>query len=446
MRYPSFVLRASHGVVVSAVGVLALAAGQVNAAWTFMSLAPGAATDSTANSIGPNQQGGFANVGGLDHACIWNGTPESWIDLHPASALFSLVTDTNGTQQVGVTYFPPSFVPRASVWAGSAASRINLNPSGSSAAGANATTGTHQYGFSIIPSLSPGRRAGSWEGSAASWVDMHPAGVPAGTSSDINHAVGNLQVGYIQLPSGGLESACKWNGTAASWVNLADSIPLNTVDNRAFATDGVQIVGSFDTFEADMGGPTRVGPQAVIWDAVGSGFSMPIISHPVHGAARNTEMFGVLDGRQVGHGAFGGTPTHPSFFYAVLWEADGSWVNLGDVAFGYNFTVANDIWRDGTTTYVAGSGTNTSTGNEEALLWIETEDPCADLGGDGVVDSADLAVLLAAWGQSGPADLDGSGSVDSADLAILLAGVGQLPLTTDHGAKDLKPFARAMCR
>jgi hypothetical protein len=43
-----------------------------------------------------------------------------------------------------------------------------------------------------------------------------------------------------------------------------------------------------------------------------------------------------------------------------------------------------------------------------------------DLDGDGRVDAADLAILLAAWG-TGAADLDGSGVVDAADLAVLLA-------------------------
>jgi hypothetical protein len=50
----------------------------------------------------------------------------------------------------------------------------------------------------------------------------------------------------------------------------------------------------------------------------------------------------------------------------------------------------------------------------------------ADLNGSGQVDSADLTVLLAAWGTTG-ADLNGSGSTDSADLTILLAGWGACP-------------------
>lgn len=43
-----------------------------------------------------------------------------------------------------------------------------------------------------------------------------------------------------------------------------------------------------------------------------------------------------------------------------------------------------------------------------------------DLNGDGVVDGTDLAILLGAWGTSGPGDLNGDGVVDGADLAILL--------------------------
>jgi len=48
-----------------------------------------------------------------------------------------------------------------------------------------------------------------------------------------------------------------------------------------------------------------------------------------------------------------------------------------------------------------------------------------DLNGDNVVDAADLAVVLAAWGTSNEdADLDRSGTVDSGDLARLLSAWG----------------------
>ncbi|HMN96699.1 MAG TPA: GC-type dockerin domain-anchored protein [Phycisphaerales bacterium] len=51
-----------------------------------------------------------------------------------------------------------------------------------------------------------------------------------------------------------------------------------------------------------------------------------------------------------------------------------------------------------------------------------------DLNGDGVVDGADLGLLVGAWGTSDPgADLDGDGTVDGADLGILLGAWGAGP-------------------
>jgi len=44
----------------------------------------------------------------------------------------------------------------------------------------------------------------------------------------------------------------------------------------------------------------------------------------------------------------------------------------------------------------------------------------ADLDGDGVVGSSDLALLLGQWGQGGVADLNDDGAVGAADLALLL--------------------------
>ena len=45
----------------------------------------------------------------------------------------------------------------------------------------------------------------------------------------------------------------------------------------------------------------------------------------------------------------------------------------------------------------------------------------ADLNNDTVVNAADLAILLSAWGTTGPGDINNSGSVDGADLAALLS-------------------------
>ncbi len=47
-----------------------------------------------------------------------------------------------------------------------------------------------------------------------------------------------------------------------------------------------------------------------------------------------------------------------------------------------------------------------------------------DLDANGLVNGADLAILLSSWGGSGVADLNGDGLVDGADLAILLSAWG----------------------
>lgn len=59
----------------------------------------------------------------------------------------------------------------------------------------------------------------------------------------------------------------------------------------------------------------------------------------------------------------------------------------------------------------------------------DLSEPCtADLNGDGAVDSADLSVVVGAFGQAVPAgtggDLNGDGIVDSADLSVLVGEFG----------------------
>jgi hypothetical protein len=67
---------------------------------------------------------------------------------------------------------------------------------------------------------------------------------------------------------------------------------------------------------------------------------------------------------------------------------------------------------------------NTGTGPTRAFN--EAARP-GDLDGNGVVNGADLGLLLAAWGTCGtpcPGDLDGNGVVNGADLGLLLAAWG----------------------
>ena len=54
--------------------------------------------------------------------------------------------------------------------------------------------------------------------------------------------------------------------------------------------------------------------------------------------------------------------------------------------------------------------------------------PCpADFNPDGLVDAADLGLLLAAWGLDGDTDITGDGTTDAADLGMLLSAWGPCP-------------------
>jgi hypothetical protein len=64
---------------------------------------------------------------------------------------------------------------------------------------------------------------------------------------------------------------------------------------------------------------------------------------------------------------------------------------------------------------------------DAAELCID-EEPCfGDLNGDGVVNGADLGILLENWGGSGVGDLNNDGVVNGADLGILLENWGTCP-------------------
>ena len=52
------------------------------------------------------------------------------------------------------------------------------------------------------------------------------------------------------------------------------------------------------------------------------------------------------------------------------------------------------------------------------------EAPSPDINGDGLVDGADIGLLLGGWGQPGDTDLNGDGDTDGADLGLLLGAWG----------------------
>ena len=78
-------------------------------------------------------------------------------------------------------------------------------------------------------------------------------------------------------------------------------------------------------------------------------------------------------------------------------------------------------------TYIVGVGGYAAANFGEGVLTIDGPDgpdPCTgDFNGDGVVDGADLTILLGGWGTAA-GDLNGDGNTDGADLTILLGAWG----------------------
>ena len=95
---------------------------------------------------------------------------------------------------------------------------------------------------------------------------------------------------------------------------------------------------------------------------------------------------------------------------------------LGAQLEGWRLETVQDISADGRT--IVGSGFNPEGCEQGFLVRIDlpNTNDIADMNGDGIVNSQDLAVLLSAWGSSGgPADMNQDGIVNSADLAIMLS-------------------------
>jgi hypothetical protein len=97
----------------------------------------------------------------------------------------------------------------------------------------------------------------------------------------------------------------------------------------------------------------------------------------------------------------------------------------------YHLTAVSPCVDTGTNAVVLAGDTDLD-GNERISgdavdmgCYEQSAEPCiGDLDGDGLVNGADLTLLLGQWGISGSADLDGNGLVDGADLTLLLGRWG----------------------
>ena len=154
------------------------------------------------------------------------------------------------------------------------------------------------------------------------------------------------------------------------------------------------------TFSADPFGsfPTAAG---VVWTDGSTLNNVTLEAFDAQGAS-----LGTLVGLNIGDGAFNNDTAEDRFF-GVFHDGGISKLTIKNQALG------------------GGSGLEI----DHVQYGVASVKPAcpADLNQDGVVDGADLGLLLSAWAGTGPADLDGSALVDGADLGLMLAAWGPCP-------------------
>ncbi|MEQ1822036.1 MAG: hypothetical protein ABL949_05985 [Fimbriimonadaceae bacterium] len=306
----------------------------VDAQWVVFNLHPAGATYSRAYGVHGSQQVGESNIGGVTRASLWNGTATSWVDLGPAGSSRSWAYGVNGGKQVGNVDYHACF------WTGTAGSIVSLNTGAMTLSFAYGASGSQQVGEAYVGGS---RRASLWSGTADSWVDLTPAG---SNNSTVRGVSGGQQVGWADV--GGVFRASLWTGTANSWVDLH---PAGAIHSEAVAVGDGQQVGS-----VLVGG----GDHASLW----TGTAASWVDLAPNGAS-SSKALGVSGGWQVGKSTVGGVVC------ASLWTGTASsWVNLHAVLpSNYSSSEALAIWRDASGTHVVGSGSNSTTGQTEALMW-----------------------------------------------------------------------------
>lgn len=329
---------------------LALTASNASAQFTVVNLHPTGASESSAWGGSGGQQVGNSVVGATRIASIWSGDAASHQQLPSPGFTNSAAYGAWGDSQVGYIG-NGSTVYRAALWNGPANPVIDLHAGGTYSV-ASAVHGNQQVGTVLSGST---ERASIWTGSAASWQSVHPAAFAS--SSSLSGTSGDQQVGQVRLLDTGAIHASLWTGNAASWVDLNPDEASESVCN---GVSGGQQVG-FARVDGGIGSDLH----ASLWSGTADSW---IDLHPDLGPDNgSSEAYGVFGGQQVGMMSVG------FFSHASLWSGSAdSWVDLHTfLPAEFLTSTARSIWRDGGFTYIAGSGYNTLTNHEEALLWAQ---------------------------------------------------------------------------
>lgn len=136
---------------------------------------PDASRECYAQGVDDGMQVGGFGGSGRSHACLWHGTSESFVDLHPSGFMGSEATAIRHGQQVGIVWDEKTRTMRAALWTGTADSYVNLAPKGHKQSRPIRCGYGMQVGWIIKKDQGMLSRAVLWTGSDQDYLDLQAA-------------------------------------------------------------------------------------------------------------------------------------------------------------------------------------------------------------------------------------------------------------------------------
>jgi hypothetical protein len=223
---------------------------------TPVDLHPASYWTSTGRAIWQGQQFGDATLTESSYpvAAMWFGTATSFVNLNPPGSSESAISGAWGGQQGGYAYFGGY---RAGLWNGTPQSFVVLHPGPPYlSSGIGRMAQGEQSGNAIAASSF--NHAALWHGTATSFVDLDPGW----DYSFAYDTLGGVEVGWTTLDFSNNTHAVIWFGTAASYHDLSQYLPAGYHDSvaTAIATDGVRYyVGGYGS------PPGSTSTEAFLW-------------------------------------------------------------------------------------------------------------------------------------------------------------------------------------
>ncbi|MBI1191250.1 MAG: hypothetical protein GC200_11290 [Tepidisphaera sp.] len=408
----------SIGVSLSFAGALVLVSGSfARAQYQPEVLNPDGASESFITAAGGGVQVGFAAgsaTGGNSHGFIWNGTPQSAIDVNPQGIYEptgvpfsgSFLYGAGGGQQVGLVIAGVQNV--ATVWSGTAASAAFLATPLMLNSVAYGTDGVSQVGSARVNDPSNGvvTHAYAWQGTPESAVDIHP---DFALESFANRVRGNVAVGTTATFDE-FYNAVVWTSVFPPVaVSLHPSTFLESV-----ATD------LNDSIVVGYGYPDGLPNHALVWSLAGGD---PTDVHPA--GYFSSFIYATNADSQVGIASTPRDADGNNHEHAFAWTPSGT-VDLHEalVAQFPQFTDSNATGIDAAGN-VYGHALDTN-GIQFAVAWTIGGNACnPDVNQDGVADQGDVDYLInvIAGGENPTgidADFNQDGVADQGDIDALI--------------------------